>query len=320
MADKILSTRHFSAPHPSTPDSAWLPSPRRRKRNAPSSDTRDFATNCRLPPAPPPFTSPPQRIPHNLSRFSVLSHHNFDQLDPDPFSSPTQPLEPRTPRRSTVTQTVSPLSSVTCTRAPSPTRSPSLGKGAAVSSLLNTFFSPVQMFASWMCFMFLSALSTVCCRAFAKHPFARKSRTSGRPRCRGYSCQLARKRGAGGRSLCLESIGHRSPVRPLRKRSSLWISRLVYTAIVVLLPIALCLSRPGFHDVTSFFQSGHHFWPGSPGVDIPDVLGPVSTHLFSQIFRIGHVTSWILQGSFFMRGHRWQTFAPPRIHHGFSRV
>ena len=281
MSDKILSTRHSSAPPPSTPDSAWLPSSRRRKRNTPSSDTLDFATDCRSPPATPPFTPPPQRIPHNLSRFSALSHHNLDQ--PDPYSSPIQPLEQRSPRRRTVTQTVSPLSSGTRTRASSPTCSPSSGKGAPVGSLLNTFFSLVPMISSGVCIIFLSALSAVCFHAFAKHPFARKSRTGGRHRCRGYSSQLAHRRGAGGRSLCLESIGHKSPVRPLRKRSLFWVSRLVCTAIVVLLPIALSLSCPGCHDVTSFFQSGYCSRSGCPAVDVHDVFGPVSAHHLANL-------------------------------------
>ena len=168
VSDKILSTRHSSVPPPSTPDSAWLPSSRRRKRNTASSDTLGFATDCRSPPATPPFTSPPQGIPNNLSRFSALSLHHLDQ--PDPSSSPSQPLEPRSPRRSTATQTVSPLSSGTRTRAPSPTCSPSSDKGAPVGNLLYTFFSLIPMILSGVGIIFISALSVFCCLAFVKHP------------------------------------------------------------------------------------------------------------------------------------------------------
>ena len=99
----------------------------------------------------------------------------------------------------------------------------------------------------------------------------------------GIPANWAHRRGAGGRSLCLESIGHKSPVRPLRKRSLFWVSRLVCTAIVVLLPIALSLSCPGCHDVTSFFQSGYCSRSGCPAVDVHDVFGPVSAHHLANL-------------------------------------
>ena len=264
-----------------TPDSAWIPSSRRRKRYTSSSDTLDFPTDCRSPPATPPIATSPQRIPLNVSPFSVLSQHNLDQLGASPV--PIQPLVQRSPRRSTVMESVSPVSSGTRTRAPSLTCSPSSGTGASHGSLLHTFFSLAPLVSSCVCIIFLLALSAVCYPVFAKHPFARKSRTGGRHRCRRYSSQLAHRRGAGGRSLCLESFGNRSPVRSLWKRSLFWVSRLVHAAIVVLLPIALSLSWSGCHSGFSFFQLGSCFWSRCPVVDALDISAPVSAHHLANI-------------------------------------
>ena len=147
--------------------------------------------------------------------------------------------------------------------------------------------------------IFISALSVFCYLAFVKHPFARKSRTGGRYRCREYSSQLAHRRGAGGRSLCLESFGHRSSVQPLRKRCLFWVSRLACTAIVVLLPIALSLPFSVCRDVTSFFQSSCCSRSGYPAVEFHVVFGPVSAnHLANLWDRSCHFLDF--KGSFFI--------------------
>ena len=201
VSDKLLSTRH-SSPAPDV-------------------------TNVTLPLPTPltlPLTAGPLllRLPSLLHLraslqhfpfFFVLSQHNLDQ----PGSSPVtiQLLQQRSPRRSSVMESASPLSSHTRTIAPSLTCSPSSGTGATNGSLLHTFFSLAPLVLSCVCIIFLLALSAVCYPVFTKHPFARKSRTGGRHRCRGYSSQLAHRRWAGGRSLCLESFGNRSPARSL---------------------------------------------------------------------------------------------------------
>ena len=251
VADKLLSTRHFSSAHSPTSDSAWRPSSRRRGRNAHSSDTQDFGTNSRFPPAPPHFTPPSQHIPHNLSRFAALTPDEPDSFEADPCSSTIQPPGPRPPRRSAVTQTASPLSSGAGTRAPSPTRSSSVVGGTVFDLRFGTFFSQAGRVAFLSCLAVLSALFMGFCQALAKTPFARKTRTCGRHRCRGYSSQLAHRRGAGGRSLCLRSFDRRSRVGLLWKCSPLWSSRLACMAVFVLLPVILCLSWPGCNVVTS---------------------------------------------------------------------
>ena len=163
---------------------------------------------------------------------------------------------------------------------------------------------------SWLSSVTVLVQSSICLPAFAKCPFARKSRIVGRSRCRGYSSQLARRRGAGGRSLCLESIGHRPPVRPLWKRSLFWVCRLACMASVILLSITLCLACPGCYAVFSCFQSCPDSLSRSSSVDTSHVSGP----------GIGRVSSgmslMILTGS----GPRWQTLVLPQLHHGFRRV
>ena len=226
VSENLVSTRHPSTHDASVPESDWLPINRRRERFSPSPDSRLSSTARRTPPAPPPSAPSPHCNPHDLSRFSVLSRHISDLPDPAPLSSPPLPFDTSPLRRSTDSHPVPPLSPGTCTRSHSPTCSPILERGSAVGSLFIIFISLVHVFVSWLSSVTVLALSLICVRAFAICPFARKSRFVSRSRCRGYSSQLARRRGAGGRSLCMDSIGHRPPVRLLWKRSPFWVCRL----------------------------------------------------------------------------------------------
>ena len=212
VSEKLLSTRQLSAHHSPVPDSGWLPNSRRRKRFSPSPDSRISSTDCRSPPAPPPFTPSPQRIPPDLSRFSALSSHDLDLPDPAPlpFSSPPQPLDASPLRRSIITQTVPPLSSGSPTRTHSPTRSSTLDRGSVAGSWFFYFYlslSGVRVLAQ-LCHSAGSVFDLFAC-------FRDMS-----------LCQEIKNR----RSLPVsgvlqstgsqKSIGHRPPVRPLWKRTA----------------------------------------------------------------------------------------------------
>ena len=151
---------------------------------------------------------------------------------------------------------------------------------------------------------------------FAICSFARKSRCVGRSRCRGYSSQLARRRGAGGRSLCMESISHRTPARPLWKRSLFWVSRLACMASIMLLSLTLCLVCPGCHAVFTCFQSCPDSLPRYSSVfSLPCFgFGPLPvTSPAHQISRVSlGMSLMVLSGS----GPRWQIGALPQLHHG----
>ena len=99
VSEKLLSTRQLTDHHSPVPDSGWLPISRRRKRLPPSPAARIPSTDCRSPPAPPPFTPSPHRIPPELSRFSALSSHDLELPDPPPpllFPSSAPVLKPTT--------------------------------------------------------------------------------------------------------------------------------------------------------------------------------------------------------------------------------
>ena len=285
VAEKLLSTRQLSAHHSPVPDSGWLPNSRRRKRFSPSPDSRISSTGCRSPPAPPPFTPSPQRIPPDLSRFSALSSHDLDLPDPAPlpFSSPPHPLDASPLRRSIVTQTVPPLSSVRPRELR--VRLVHLLWTEArwlevVFLLLSLSLSGVRVLAQ-LCHSAGSVFDLL--PAFAICPFARKSRIVRSLPVSGVLQSTGSQKRAGGRSLGLESIGHRPPVRPLWKRSLFWVCRLACMASVILLSITLCLACPGCYAFSSCFQSCPDSLSRSSSVDTSHVSGPASTCHFTSL-------------------------------------
>ena len=264
VSEKLLSTRQGTVHPPPGSDLEWTPVSRRRKRPPPSPSAQ-FSSPVRSSAwahAPPSPTL--HHFPSGISRFSALSPH--DQVPPDPNTSclttPSSLAHPqpgsvgpprRCPKTLDATTLCSGLSSVRSSSNCSP--SPAGGL-VAISWFLLLLMSYSEWFLCGLRFTFELVRSLI--KPFCS--LARKSRRVGHSRCRGYSSQLARRRGAGGRSQCLESCRQGLPTRPLWKRSSLWAYRLAYVAPLFLLSTALCLTFPGCHAVFSTP------WPGPGGL------------------------------------------------------
>ena len=281
VSEKLLSTRQVTGPHSLVSDHEWSPVSRRRNRFPPSPTARISSPDCRSSRAPLPSSPTLHHVPSDLSRFSALSSHDQELPDPPPSSlTPSQPRSTGSPRRCPKTLAATTLSSGSSSGFSSSCCSPSLDRGSvALSWFFLLLVSLSELFLWGLCSAFglaRSLFNSLFC------PFARKSRCVGRSRCRGYSSQLARRRGAGGRSLCLESIIRGSPTRPLWKRSLFWVSRLACMASVVLFSLALCLVCPGCHAVFSTTQSGPGSMPGYSSVFPCHVSGPASSCSFNS--------------------------------------